>query len=102
MSFSLELLAEDDRAEGVEQDLEVEPPGAVPQVVEVILQAAQHLFHRVRISVVERCVRGNSGTDLIEVGVTYVVLHDLVDVELAFGSGTDKGHIAAEYGPQLR
>lgn len=37
MSFSLELLAEDDRAEGVEQDLEVEPPGAVPQVVEVIL-----------------------------------------------------------------
>ena len=72
------------------------------QVVEVELEAAQHLLHGVGVAVVERGVGGDAWTHLIEVGVVGVVLHDLVDVELALGARSDEGHVAHEHIPELR
>ena len=64
------------------------------QIEQVVTQAAEHLIDRVRIPIVERGVRGHARTDLVEVTVTRITLHDLVDVELTLGTGTDKGHVA--------
>ena len=66
------------------------------QIEQVVTQAAEHLIDRVRIPIVERGVRGHPRTDLVEVTVTGITLHDLVDVELTLGTGTDKGHVAHE------
>lgn len=66
------------------------------QIEQVVTQAAEHLIDRVRIPIVERGVRGHPRTDLVEVTVTGITLHDLVDIELALRTGTDKGHIAHE------
>ena len=71
------------------------------QIVEVELQTTQHLLHRVGVAVVERGVRGHARSNLIEIDVARVVLNDLVDVELAFRSWTDKGHVAFEHVPKL-
>ena len=97
----LELFPEDDGAECHKQNLEVKPPSAVSKVVKVILQAAQHLLHCVRVSVVQSRVTRHSRTDLIEIDISGVVLENLVNIEFTLGTGTDKGHITAEDIPQL-
>ena len=66
------------------------------QIEQVVTQAAEHLIDRVRIPIVERGVRGHPRTDLVEVTVTGITLHDLVDVELPFRTGADEGHITDE------
>src|SRR3712207_5708329 len=71
------------------------------QIVKVELQSAQHLLHRVGIAIVERGVGSNAWPNLIEERVALVVLHNLVDVELAFGSWSDESHVATENVPQL-
>lgn len=71
------------------------------QIEEVVAQAAEHLFDGVGIAVVEGGVRSDPRTDLVEVTITGIALHDLVDVELALGTGTDKGHLATEDVPKL-
>ena len=58
------------------------------QIEQVVTQAAEHLIDRVRIAIVERGVRGHTRTDL-------------VDIELALRTRTDKSHIADKYIPQL-
>ena len=72
------------------------------KVVEVVVQARDHLVDGVRIAVVERGVGGHAGAYLVEEGVARVALHDLVDVELPLGPRADEGHVAAEDVPQLR
>ena len=49
---ALEFLAKHDVDEGLKQNLDVEPPRAVLQVIQVQLQSAQHLLQRVGIAVV--------------------------------------------------
>ena len=98
----LELLSEHDVAEGLDEYLGVKPPGAVFQVVEVEFQSSQHLRHGICIAVVECGVGGDTRTNLVEVLVARVVLHDLVDVELALGTRTDERHVADEDIPELR
>ena len=66
------------------------------QIEQVVTQAAEHLIDRVRIPIVERGVRGNARTDLVEVTVTGITLHDLVDVELSLRTRADKRHITNE------
>ena len=71
------------------------------QVVEVKLQSAQHLLHGISISIVERGVRRDTRAYLIEVLVAWVMLHDLVDVELALRPRTDERHVTDEDIPKL-
>lgn len=101
-AIKLELLAEDDAAEGHPEDLDVEPPGAVLEVEEVVLETAEHLFDGVGVTVVVGGVGGDSRTDLVEIGVARVTLHDLVDEELALRTRTHECHVAAEDVPELR
>ena len=94
--MGLKFLTERYIQEGLHQYLEIEQPRAMLQIEQVVTQAAEHLIDRVRIPIVERGVRGNARTDLVEVTVTGITLHDLIDVELTLGTGTDKGHVAHE------
>ena len=71
------------------------------QIIEVVVQAIDHLFDGVGVAVIERCIRGDTGTNLIEIRIAVVFLHDLVDVVLAFRARTDEGHVAAEDIPKL-
>ena len=66
------------------------------QIEQVIAQTAEHLLQRIRITVIERGVRGHARTDLVEVTITRITLHDLVDVELSLRTRADKRHITNE------
>lgn len=96
-----ELLAEHNAEKRHPEYLEVEPPRTVLQIVQIVTQPAEHLLHRVGIAVVERGIGGDSRTYLIEKTVTGIVLHNLINVELAFRTGTDECHIAPKDVPQL-
>lgn len=97
----LELLPKYNSKERHPKNLEVEAPGTVLQIKKIVAQATEHLLDGVGIAVVEGGVRGDTRTDLVEVAITGIALHDLVDVELALGTGTDKGHLATEDVPEL-
>ena len=97
----LQQLDETGAGERHYQYLEVEQPGAVLQVEQVVAQAAQHLLEGVRVAVVQRGVGRDTRTDLVEVAIAGIALHDLVDVELAFRARADEGHLADEHVPQL-
>ena len=71
------------------------------QVEKVVAQAAQHLLHGVGIAVVQSGIGRNAGTNLVQVAIARVVLHNLVDVELALGPGAYEGHFADKHVPQL-
>lgn len=83
------------------EDFDVKSPGMVLQIEEVVAQAAEHLLDGVGIAIVEGGVGGDTRADLVEVAITGIALHNLVDVELALGTWTDKGHLAAEDVPEL-
>ena len=97
-----ELFAEYDRGECVDKYLEVESPGAVAEIVEVVFEAPEHLLHRVGVAVVERGVGCRAGSYLVEVGVTVVVFKYLVDIEFALGTRSDERHVALEDVVELR
>lgn len=97
----LELLPKYNSKERHPKNLEVEAPGTVLQIEEVVAQAAEHLLDGVGIAIVEGGVGSDTRTDLVEVAITGIALHNLVDVELALGTGTDKGHLATEDVPEL-
>lgn len=97
----LELLPKYNSKERHPKNLEVEAPGTVLQIEEVVAQAAEHLLDGVGIAIVEGGVGSDTRTDLVEVAITGIALHNLVDVELALGTWTDKGHLAAEDVPEL-
>lgn len=50
--LSLEYLAENDVDEGLYEDLCIEPPRAVLEIVEVEIQSLEHLLHRVGITII--------------------------------------------------
>lgn len=97
----LELFPKYNSKERHPKNLEVEAPGTVLQIEEVVAQAAEHLLDGVGIAIVEGGVGSDTWTDLVEVAITGIALHNLVDVELAFGTWTDKGHLATEDVPEL-
>ena len=72
------------------------------QVVEVHIQAAQHLLHRICVSVIEGCVGSNTRANLIQILISRVTFHNLVYVELSFWSWTNKRHVATNHVPELR
>ena len=71
------------------------------QIEQVITKTAEHLLHRIRIAIVERSIRSHPRTNLIKKPITRILFHNPIDVEFAFGTRTDKSHIANEYIPQL-
>ena len=71
------------------------------QIIQVEFKAAQHLLHRVGVAVVESGIGSDTGTNLIEIGVAVVVLHDLLDEIFALGTWTDERHLAFQHIPQL-
>ena len=71
------------------------------QIVEVKLQSAQHLLHGVSVSIVERGVGCHPRTNLIEIRIAGITLHDLVDVELALRTRSDERHVSNEDIPKL-
>ena len=98
----LELLSEDDVAESLQQYLGIKPPRPMLQIVKVEFQASQHLLHRIRIAIIEGGIGCNSRPDLIEILVSRIMFHDLVDIELPLRSWSDESHIPFEHIPQLR
>ena len=71
------------------------------EIVEVKLEAAEHLLEGVGVAVSEGRVRGYTRTDLVQVVVARIGLHDLVDVELTLRAVADECHVADEYVPKL-
>ena len=71
------------------------------KVVEIVLQAAEHLLHSVGVAVVECGVRCDTRAYLVEIFIAFVVLQDLVDVELALGAWTYECHVANKNIPKL-
>lgn len=98
----LELLAPDNAPERHPEDLDVKPPGAVLEVVEVVAETAQHLLDGVRVAVVVGGVRSHAGTYLIQIAVARVALEDLFDKILALRARAHEGHLATEDVEQLR
>lgn len=97
----LELLPKYNSKERHPKNFEVEAPGTVLQIKKIVAQATEHLLDGVGIAVVEGGVGGDTRTDLVEVAITGIALHNLVDVEFALGTWTDKGHLATENVPKL-
>lgn len=50
--FSLEFLSENDIDESFHQNLGIEPPGTVLQIVEIEFQSSQHFLHGVSIAII--------------------------------------------------
>lgn len=96
-----ELLPKHNSKECHPKDFKIESPGAVLQIEEIVAQATEHLLDGVGIAIVEGGVRGDTRTDLVEVAITGIAFHDLVDVEFALGTRADKGHLPAEDVPEL-
>ena len=71
------------------------------QIEQIIAQTAEHLFDGIGVAVIKGSVGGNARSDLEQIAVTGIALHDLFDVEFAFGTGADKGHLPAEDIPKL-
>ena len=88
-SSSLEYFAKHNVHHSFEQNLGIEPPGSVLQVVEVKTQSSQHLRHRIRISVIEGGIRSSTRSDLIQISIARIMLDDLVDVVFPFRAWTD-------------
>lgn len=97
-----EFFPKDNQTERIDQNFEIEPPGTMFQIIQVILHAPQHLFHRIRIPVVKGCIGGHAGPNLIQISKPHIVLKDLIDVKFTFRTRSDECHIAAEHIPQLR
>ena len=93
-SSSLEYFAKHDVHHSFEQNLGIEPPGSVFQVVEVKTQSSQHLRHCIRISVIQGGIRSSTRSDLIQISISRVMLDDLVDVVFPFRAGTDQRHVS--------
>ena len=98
----LDFLSENYAGEGLEEDLRVEKERVMVEIKEVEVETAEHFFHRVGIAVIQRGVRGDTRTNLIQQLVLGIALHDLIDVELALWTGTYKRHVADKNIPQLR
>ena len=71
------------------------------QIIEVELQTAEHLLHRVGIAVVERGVGRQARTDLVQFLVAGIAFHYLVDEILALRTGADERHVALQHVPEL-
>ena len=56
----LKFLPKRNVQERLHQYLEIEPPRAMLQIEQVIAQTAEHLLQRIRITVIERGVRGHA------------------------------------------
>ena len=97
----LELFPAYNAEESIGQNLHVEQPGTVLQIVKVEVETTQHFLHRICISIVEGGIGSDTRANLVETLVTGVTLHNLVDEILAFGAGTHKSHVADEHVPQL-
>ncbi len=102
MERKLKSLPEDYINEGEEEHLTIEPPGAVLEIVEVKLKAAQHLLHSVGVAVVESGVAGNARAYLIEKLVTAVEFHYLVYKVFPLWAVANERHVATEDVPELR
>ena len=100
-TVKLEFLTKHNIDEGLDQNLDVKPPGTMLQVVKVEFQSAQHLLHRVGIAVVKGGIAGDPWTNLIKIGVARISFYNLLDVELTFRAWADKGHVALHHIPQL-
>lgn len=71
-------------------------------IVQVIMQADEHLLYCISVAIIESSVRGNAGSYLIEILVSRVLLHNLIDEERALRSVANEGHVALQHIPQLR
>lgn len=71
------------------------------QIIEVELQATQHLRHRIGITIVKGGIGCYARTYLVQELVAGIVLHYLVDIELTFRTRPDESHVTDEDIPQL-
>ena len=76
--------------DGEEHNLDVLPPRSSLEIVEIHLQSFEHLLHGVCVAVVERSIRGDSRTYLIEILIAAVMFHNLVDIEFPFRTWSDE------------
>lgn len=98
----LELLPRHDLEEGQAQDFGVEKDRVVTKIVEVQVQAGEHFLQGVRIAVVQGGIAGYARTDLGQVLVARIALHDLVNIILTFRTVADERHVSPEYVVKLR
>ena len=71
------------------------------QIEQIVTQTAEHFLQSIGIAVVKSGIRCDARTDLEQITIARILLHYLVDKELTFGTGTDKGHITTEHVPKL-
>lgn len=71
------------------------------QIEQVVAEATKHFIQGIGIAVVQGGVRGYSGTNLIQITVAGIFFYDLVDIELAFGTGAYESHVSTEDVPEL-
>ena len=72
------------------------------QVVEIVVEACQHLFKCVGITIIECCKGGDAGAYLIEVTIALVSLHYLLYEIFALRSRSDERHISLKDIHKLR
>ena len=100
--FELKLLAGNDAQEGKGQNLGIEPDGTGTKVVDVVIQAGDHLLDGVRVAIVQGGVAGNTGGQLEQILETVVTLHDLVHEVQALGTVAHEAHVSHKDVPELR
>ena len=54
------------------------------QIIQIQIQSFEHLFHGVRVAIVQCGIRGNTGTDLVKVNISWVTFDNLVNIEFSF------------------
>ncbi len=99
--LSSEFLSEDDGHGSLPDDAQVYGEGTCAEIVEVVVETAEHFLQCVGVAVVEGGVREESRTYFVEVDVGRVYCHNLVNEILAFGTRTYETHVAAQHVDEL-
>ena len=89
----LEDLSKCNIQEGIYQNLYIEPPRTMLQIVEIEFQSAKHFLHRIRIAVIECGIGRYAWTDLIKTTVAGIMFNNLVDVVFTLRPRSNESHV---------
>lgn len=87
--------------ESLNEYFHVEKTGTVVEIFYIHVEAAQHLFHRIGVAVMQSGIRRYSRTQLKNLKIACVVLKDFVNIIFPFRTRPDKAHVAFQHVPQL-
>lgn len=71
------------------------------EIIQIIFQTFQHLLQCIRIAIIKGGIRRDTRPYLVKTDIAGILLHDLVDKELTFGTRAYKRHVTLQDIPEL-